>query len=354
MPAMFTDGRLRLKAASSQAYRLMRIYSRDHSQPVRRALADHLSRRLRGESCPTYAALALTYRCQCNCVHCYADADMRERRNELSTGEWKSVIDECRNMGTLHLLLTGGDPMLREDLCELVAHARRRGLLTRLTTCGQALTRRRVAELDRAGLTQAAVSVDSPDPAEHDRLRNLPRAFERAVEGIRNLRSFGIPCQILTYARRENITDGLKGIIALARRLGCMSVFILYPVASGHWLEAPEEALSEEEQARVRALQTWQLVHSEMPARGSMCCSCGKDLFGVSAQGEVAACPPVPFTMGNVRQRPLSQIWACHAQEFRLRCRGVCPMNTDWGRRALRVHAEKVRRHLGVETAGPR
>jgi len=348
-----TSAILRMKAASALTYRLALLLRRDHSRPILRSLKEHSLRRLRGEKLPTVVDLSLTYRCQCNCVHCYADADARDTRNELSTEQWKAVINDCREIGAPLLILTGGDPLLRDDVCELIAHARALGLITRLATNGHLLTRDRVAALKRAGLTQAAVSIDSPDPETHDRLRGVSGAFEEAVQGLRNLREAGIPANILTYAARGNVSDGLERIIALGRRIGCMSVFILYPVMAGHWSEATEEILTEDEQARVRALQTWRMVHSEMPARDSLCCTCKTQMVGVTAQGEVAACPTSPYTMGNVLKQGLKQIWAHHAASFSVDHPGVCPMNTDWGRRALQVHAEKVREELGVETVPP-
>jgi MoaA/NifB/PqqE/SkfB family radical SAM enzyme len=274
---------------------------------------------------------------------------MRDSSNELTTEEWKGILDECREMGVLTVALSGGEPLLRGDLCELIAYARALGLLTRISTNGQLVTRERVAELKRAGLTQCAVSIDSPDPATHDRLRGVPGAYEKAVEGIHNLQRAGIITQIFTYAAHRSIPDGLKDIIELARELGCMSVYMMLPMASGHWLERYDEALSHEEREQMRALQGFRRAHVEIPTQNSLCCACARRIFAVDAHGNASVCLSVPYPLGNVREHSLRDIWACNSRVLELKYRGACPMNAPEGRKALQEHAERVARALASE-----
>ena len=165
----------------------------------------YILRGLAGRALPQSVCLATTYRCQCNCSNCYAAAKERENAGEMSTEELKAVIDAIRTLGAIHLNITGGEPLLREDILDLVAHAHASGLITRISTNGYLLTRERVAALRRAGLNQCGVAIDDADPDTHDRLRGLPGLFEKAIQGFRLLHEFGIESRLVTYACHGNM-----------------------------------------------------------------------------------------------------------------------------------------------------
>jgi len=302
----------------------------------------HLARRLVNRSLPRFIDIAVTYRCQCRCVHCSADAYPRAGRQELTTAGFKSLIDQARDLGVLEVIFSGGEPLLRHDIVQLIRHAHQRGLLIRLNTNGLLLDRQRVAELKKAGLTQCAVSIDDADPAVHDALRGLSGSHAKAIEGIRNLREVGIPCQILTYASRRNVTGGLERIRDLARELGVLAVFIFFPMAVGRWADAFGEVLTAQERARVRALQDLTLVHLELPTPRTVCCAQDRLVLYATAQGDITPCPFVPFVIGNVKQRPLRELWHRYCADLRLAYRGDCPMNDVGARDAFREYVESV------------
>src|SRR4030042_4273367 len=111
----------------------------------------YILRRLGGRALPLAVVLATTYRCQCHCSHCYAAANERENVDGMSTAETRVLIDELRAVGAIHLNITGGEPLLREDILDLVAHAHASGLIPPIPTNGYLLPRERVASLRRAG-----------------------------------------------------------------------------------------------------------------------------------------------------------------------------------------------------------
>ena len=251
-------------------------------------------------------------------------------------------MDQAKELGVVHVVFTGGEPLLREDIVELVAYAHKVGLISRLSTNGILLTRDMVARLKRAGLTQCGVSIDDPDPGTHDRLRGVPGTFVKAIEGIRHLHEFNLNCRILTYASHRTVTKGLREIIEIGRRLKVMSVYIRFPVASGRWDNAYHEILSEEERARTRELQDMSFVCCEQPTPETMCCMCNKSVFHVTPSGEVTPCGYVPYVLGSLRDEPLSDIWERHVSRLRLKWRDDCPMNDIAAREALREHVGSV------------
>jgi len=338
-----------LSAAGSVVYRLLSLYFSNRSLRAWQVLFSHLCRKMVGGVSPVFIAIAPTYRCQCNCVHCYASAPERDTKNELETSEIKSAIDQARRLGVLQAVFSGGEPLLREDIAELVRYAHNAGLLTRINTNGLLLDRERVSKLKEAGLTQCGVSIDDADPDIHDRLRGRPGLYRKAIEGIKNLREFNIPCRILTYASKRNITSGLEKIIALGRRLRVTSIYIFFPMAVGRWDCAFDEVLTEEEKAKVRALQDLTFVYLELPTPRSMCCVFTKSVIYVSATGDVTPCPFVPYVIGNIKEDTLNNMWYRYCAKLSIEYRGGCPMNDVHYREALQRHVESVSRSLQVK-----
>src|SRR4030042_5868080 len=164
----------------SLAYRTLRYYRANHSLLAwRRLLAFGYHRMLR-RPVPSFIDIATTYRCQCRCVHCSADGHKKAGRQEMETEEIKSIIEQAKRLGTLEVVFSGGEPLLRRAAIELVRFAHDIGMITRLNTNGLLLDRRRVAELKKAGLTLCAVSLDDCDPQVHDTLRGVPATYEKA------------------------------------------------------------------------------------------------------------------------------------------------------------------------------
>lgn len=332
-----------LKMSFNLLRRAIRLYRTNGSLRAWQQAATHVYFKLAGQAPPTTATLASTYRCQCKCDNCYAMVDGRNGADEMSTDELKAVIDQIRGLGALQLIITGGEPLLRKDIFDLVAHAHAIGLITRISTNGYLLTRECVAELKRAGLNQCGVAIDDADPDMHDRLRGLPGIFEKAIQGLRYLHEYNLDSKIITYATNRNVPEGLKRIIELGRQLQVKSVYINIAFAAGRWSNANHEVLSEEKMAYVSKLHDSVFIHLEFPNWQRMCCAYNKAFVYVNAMGEVTPCPVVPFVIGNIKDEPLADIWQRHVSALRLESRGRCPMNEAKAREALRAHAASVK-----------
>jgi PqqA peptide cyclase len=162
----------------------------------------------------------LSYRCPLRCPYCSNPVDIGadRYRNELETEHWTRVFAQARRLGVLQLALTGGEPMLRRDLDELVAAGRAAGLYSTLVTAGTLLTRERAERLKEAGLDHVQVSIQSPDPQENDRIAGN-RSFEKKIAAARAARELGFPLTINCVLHRQNL-DRIEEILALAEELG--------------------------------------------------------------------------------------------------------------------------------------
>ena len=175
--------------------------------------------RLDGECKPLWLVLELTYRCPLKCPWCSNPVDYACGNNgELGTDEWKRVLREGRELGALQLGFTGGEPMLRDDLEELVAEAHQLGYYTNLITSGIGLTEERLTALKAAGLNQIQLSLQSSDRTLTDALVGA-RAFDLKIKVAHMIKAFGFPMVLNVPVFRQNI-DQVEEILALAEEIG--------------------------------------------------------------------------------------------------------------------------------------
>lgn len=174
---------------------------------------------LDGQGKPLWLSLELTYRCPLKCSWCNNPLDFEDYADqELSTDEWKKVLDDARGLGALQLGFTGGEPLLRDDLEELVAHADRIGLYSNLITSGIGLTEERLLALKAAGLKHIQLSVQSTQAALTDALVGA-RAHALKMEAARLIKQHGFPMVLNVPVFRQNIGD-VDAMIAWAADLG--------------------------------------------------------------------------------------------------------------------------------------
>ena len=175
--------------------------------------------RLDGEGKPLWLVLELTYRCPLKCPWCSNPVDYgRCHGEELSTAEWKRVLREGRELGALQLGFTGGEPMLRDDLEELVGEASRLGYYTNLITSGVGLTEARLVALKAAGLNQIQLSIQSSDRALTDSLVGA-KVFDVKLKVAKLIKAHGFPMVLNVPVFRHN-ADQTAEILAVAEDIG--------------------------------------------------------------------------------------------------------------------------------------
>lgn len=174
--------------------------------------------RLDGQGKPLWLVLELTYRCPLACPWCSNPVDFARYGSELTTEEWMRVLREGRELGALQLGFTGGEPMLRKDLEELVAEAHRLGYYTNLITSGIGLSESRLKALKQAGLNQIQLSIQSSDRALTDALVGA-RAFDHKLKVARLIKAHGFPMVLNVPVFRQNI-DLTADILAMAEDIG--------------------------------------------------------------------------------------------------------------------------------------
>ena len=196
------------------------------------------------EQSPFIVIWEITQACDLACVHCRACAQPNRHPDELSTEEGFRLIEEIRrfnpdpvfsSQGPL-FVITGGDPMKRPDVFDLVGHARAVGLRVAMSPSGTPLvTRDAVFRLRRLGLARLAISIDGPDAAVHDAFRRVSGSFEWSMNVVRYCQEAGLPLQVNTTVTRQNIQhlERMKQLLLSIGGLELWSVFFLVPTGRG-------------------------------------------------------------------------------------------------------------------------
>jgi radical SAM protein with 4Fe4S-binding SPASM domain len=205
-------------------------------------------------SAPYRMDLALTYRCNNRCLHCYNEAS--RAREELTTDQWKQVLDRVWSLGIPHVVFTGGEPTLRDDLPELVAYAEQLGLITGLNTNGRRLADQ--AFLDRliaAGLDHVQITLESHDAAIHDRITAAKNAWLQTVAGIRNVLASKMFVMTNTTLLKSNSAH-LKETLEFLSELGVPTVGLNGLIYSGRGALTDEEIAESDLQALLEIAKT--------------------------------------------------------------------------------------------------
>jgi radical SAM protein with 4Fe4S-binding SPASM domain len=185
-------------------------------------------------SAPYRMDLALTYRCNNDCAHCY---NARERNfPELTTEQWKKILDQLWALGVPHIVFTGGEATLRDDLPELIHHAESNGQITGLNTNARRLSDARyVQRLVDAGLDHVQVTVESCDEQIHDEMMRLNGAFKQTIAGLKNALATKLYVMTNTTMLRTNVHKIPETLDFLAE-IGVPTIGLNALIYSGHGL----------------------------------------------------------------------------------------------------------------------
>ena len=196
-----------------------------------RAQHDHHMMHADFDQAPFAIAWEVTRACAFACVHCRADAQHQRDPRELTTKEGFALIERFRAFGDPIIIFTGGDPMMRRDLYDLIAYATESGLRCSLTPTATALpTRERLKKTMQAGIRRIALSLDAPSAEVHDAFRQVPGSWERTMAILRSAQEVGLSAQVNTTVTKHNL-DLLPAMVDFVRQVEAVqwSVFFLVP-----------------------------------------------------------------------------------------------------------------------------
>ena len=282
--------------------------------------SDIFTQQIHGKrSAPISSYLSVTHKCPNNCVYCSAKTGQAAK--ELTTAQWVRVINDLQDMKTSIIGLTGGEPLIREDIFDIVKAIDQRST-SMLFTSGFNLTPERARELKKCGLFSIGISLDSHDREVHNRNRSDEHAFDTALTALQNARNAGLYVMAQTVALKEHAgEDQLFKLFKLAGENGAHEVKMLEPILSGKLLE--EENLSQilynaadrknlidiqhkaNKRSKFPKISTFAYTESEEKYG----CGAGTQHVYISANGDLYPCDFVPMAFGNVTENGVKVLW---------------------------------------------
>lgn len=199
---------------------------------------------------PTVIAWELTRSCYLSCKHCRGAALNKDYSGEFTTEECKKVIDNIATFASPILIMTGGEPMMRADIFELIEYASKLGIKPVLATCGHMVDLQTALKLKMAGILAISISIDGSTPEAHDDFRGIKGAYAKTIDGLNNIIKADIPFQVNVTVTKHNVDD-LPDILDKAIELGAKTLdcFFLVPTGRGSTLHDQEITPEQHESA---------------------------------------------------------------------------------------------------------
>ncbi|MDR0493132.1 MAG: radical SAM protein [Nitrososphaerota archaeon] len=305
---------------------------------------------------PLVMSWNVTRECNLKCSHCYLNADEKKLSNELSTQEGKQLMDQIHEVSRPLLVLSGGEPMLRPDIFELIEYGAKKGIKMGLGSNGYLIDDAVAKKLKTSGIATVSISLDSHIPAQHDEFRGVDNAWERAVNACKSLRKNNVLVQVNTTLTHENYNQ-IDDIMSLAESIGVENfhLFFLVPTGRGTKLTdiSPQKyenmitttfAKVHRHRLNVRPSCAPQFMRIAQGMNMDMRqwirgCIAGMYYCRIYPNGDVTPCPYIPIKLGNVREQSFKDIWfnseifknlrnpnclkgKCGACEYKIQCGG--------------------------------
>jgi radical SAM protein with 4Fe4S-binding SPASM domain len=279
---------------------------------------------------PRLIAFEVTRRCRYRCKHCRANADISSE-DKLSTDKCKKIIKAIAKYKKCVLIFTGGEPMERKDIYELIRYARKIGLRPVLATCGYLIDEKTITKLKKAGVVALSFSLDGVNAETHDKFRGTVGAFDSTINAAKIARKARVRFQINTTISKVNAGEVI-GIAELAKNMGayCFNPFILVPTGRGEKIadeildpveyeallnELLRIKLKAEIKVRVTCGPQFARVCRQAEAKGLMKdvsgCMGGRGFGFVSYRGDVQICGFLDVSAGNLIENNFNfkKIW---------------------------------------------
>ncbi len=321
-------------------------------------------------------AWELTRSCNLACAHCRASSKYGPYPNELTTDECFKLIDEIVSFSRPIIIMTGGEPLLRKDIFQIAEYGKNKGLIMVMSPNGTLLNEENIKKIIASGIKRISVSLDGPDAASHDNLRQVPGAFKQACEGIEQVKRAGLEFQINSTIAKRNIKL-LPEIMKLAKSLGAKAHHIFLLVPTGRAKDMANEELSALEYEETLKFLAEEKKNSSLEIKitcaphfnrillqehsGTVFSLAGSGCMGavsfcfISHVGDVQPCGYLELKCGNIREQGFKKAWLESEvfnnirdwSKYKGKC-GICEFKSVCGGCRARAYV-KEKNYLGEE-----
>ncbi|MDR1993477.1 MAG: radical SAM protein [Nitrososphaerota archaeon] len=275
---------------------------------------------------PLIISWNVTRECNLKCSHCYINANERKLDNELSTKEGKQLMDQIYEVSRPLLVLSGGEPLLRPDILELIKYGSKKGIKMGLGSNGYLIDDTVAKQLRTAGIATVSISLDSHIAAQHDEFRGVTDAWERAINACRVLQKNNVLVQVNTTLTHENY-DQIDDIMSIAESIGVENFHLFFLVPTGRGTKLTDISPQKYEDM---ITTTFAKVHRHRLNVRPSCapqfmriaqgmnldmrqwirgCIAGMYYCRIYPNGDITPCPYLPIKLGNIREQSFKDIW---------------------------------------------
>lgn len=275
---------------------------------------------------PLVMSWNVTRECNMKCSHCYINATEKKLDNELTTQEAKKLMDQICQVSRPLLILSGGEPLLRPDIFELIEYGSAKGLKMGLGSNGSLIDDAVAGKLKAAGIATVSISLDSNIPAQHDEFRGVEGAWEKAVNACKALRKNNVLVQVNTTLTQQNYNQ-IDDIMSLAEGIGVENFHLFFLVPTGRGIKLTD--ISPQKYEDMITTTFAKVAKHKLNVRPSCApqfmriakgmgldmrqwirgCIAGLYYCRIYPNGDVTPCPYLPIKLGNVREKSFKEIW---------------------------------------------
>jgi MoaA/NifB/PqqE/SkfB family radical SAM enzyme len=276
------------------------------SAPFKRLLLNEAKIAI-GRPVPQTVSIEVTRQCGARCDHCL----IKEGEGELSHDDIVRAIDEALNLGASIVTFTEGDPLLRDDIFDLIKHVDPEKAVVNLFTPGLEMTVEKAVKLKESGLYNLIIGIYSPDPAAHDRVRGVEGAHARAVEAIKIALEAGLMVTMSCHVKAGQV-EMIPELYQFAAELGVqeLSIWEGIPKTAEEQLTQLEREKIIDIYRKVNATPGGPRIFASTYFEGQMLgCMAGRRWLHIGVDGSVRACPYLDKSYGSILESPLKDIW---------------------------------------------
>jgi radical SAM protein with 4Fe4S-binding SPASM domain len=275
---------------------------------------------------PLVMSWNVTRECNMKCSHCYINANEGKLTNELTTKEAKKLMDQICEVSKPLLILSGGEPLLRPDIFEIIKYGASKGLKMGLGSNGSLIDDSVAKNLKDSGIATVSISLDSHIPAQHDEFRGVVGAWEKAVNACKALRKNNVLVQVNTTLTHQNYNQ-IDDIMSLAEGIGVENFHLFFLVPTGRGTKLTDISPQKYEDMITNTFA--KVAKHRLNVRPSCApqfmriakgmgldmrqwirgCIAGLYYCRIYPNGDVTPCPYLPIKLGNVREKSFKEIW---------------------------------------------
>ncbi len=258
-----------------------------------------------------YVDFAVNFACNLRCEHCFATALKQQPQGRTMTvDDYARVAEECMQLGAVNFSFQGGEPLLLENLRDIITACQPQRNVISITTNGTLLTQKRITELKDWGVDILTMSLDSADAEEHDRFRGVSGAFAKTKQSITFALQAGLRVTLGTVVTHQTLrSQGTADLINLAQEIRVLLYFIL-PVPAGRWVDNQDMFLTDEDLAYIHTLtHSSPYLRTDFQANlGQYGCGAAKEILYLTPYGDVLTCPFLHISPGNIFKESIADI----------------------------------------------